>query len=220
MASAGKKTIRIYWQTPLRTLKCRQLLYLSWSAFYHICSAESETNFPPRSDAVPPAGKERLAWGNRLILSLDKNLDFGAPALPVQPGGKEELLLLVKKLGLHLVPLFLKFLGVRLPPGLKGQQVILILEPQGLLGIGVLPGKLNAAPVMDSACRCFRKPWNRVKKPLSLTGRPAAAATWSKGLPCLSSPNSRVASCSACFRARFFFNAAFTWSLTWARGGR
>jgi hypothetical protein len=98
------------------------------------------------------------------------------------------LLFLIKKLGLHLVPLFLKFLGIRLPPGLKSQQVILVLEPQGLLGIRVLPGKLKRS------------------------------AGQGLGLPL--SQKTLVASCSACFRARFFFNAAFTWSLIWARGGR
>jgi hypothetical protein len=101
--------------------------------------------FPRRPDAVSLAGNEPLGlvWGNRLILSLNKNLDFGAPAFSIQPGGKQELLFLVKKLGLHLVPLFLKFLGIRLPAGLKGQQVVMVLEPLGLFGKGVLPGKLK-----------------------------------------------------------------------------
>src|SRR4030042_1620544 len=58
--------------------------------------------------------------GRKIFGYIGKNLDFGAPALPVQPGSEEELLLLVKKLRLHLVPLFFKFLGIRLPPGLEG----------------------------------------------------------------------------------------------------
>ncbi len=70
-----------------------------------------------------------MRFGSRLISRLDKNLDFGAPALPVQPGGEEELLLLVEKLGPHLVPLLVKFLGIGLSPGLKAQQVILVLPP-------------------------------------------------------------------------------------------
>jgi hypothetical protein len=131
MASAGKKTIRMYRQNRVRTLKCRQLLYTLLESMLSHLKRRIRDKFPRRPDAASSAGNEPLGpvWGNRLFLSLDKNLDFGVPALPIQPGSKEELLLLVKKLGLHLVPLFLKFLGAWLPPGLEGQQAIVVLEP-------------------------------------------------------------------------------------------
>ena len=40
----------------------------------------------------------------------------------------------------------MKFLGVRFPPGLKRQQVIGVLPPQGFVGIRVLLGKLEGGP--------------------------------------------------------------------------
>ena len=65
----------------------------------------------------------------------------------------------------------MKFLGLRLPPGLKGQQVILVLEPQGLLGIGVLPGKLKGGAGYGLGLPLPQKTLEPVKKATVLAGQ-------------------------------------------------
>jgi hypothetical protein len=95
--------------------------------FYIIISyTQIRAKYPARLKFLPPSHNAPEGWspkpgaGNPALLFFNKNLNFSPPALPIQPGGEDKLLLLLEKLVPQRTPRFLEFLGIRFPPGLKG----------------------------------------------------------------------------------------------------